>query len=424
MTFVFNGIANYKSLDFIACWFILGKKYIENSNAKFAFVSTNSICQGEQVGLLWPQFIASNLDIFFAFQSFKWKNSAKGVAGVSVVIIGLANVSTIKKRLYLIDKYLIVNNINPYLVESATIIVYSRKKSLSNLPEMVSGNKAVYGDPLILSVAEKDKILFTNPEANVLIKKYVGNREFIDNIEKYVLWISDEQLDFALSLGPINERIETVKSQRLSSKEIGARNLSSKAHQFRDFKETKITSIIIPQTGSERREYLPVGFCNNNTIISNASRVIYDSEIWLFSLLTSKLHILWVKAVAGRLKTDMQYSNTLCYNTFPFPSISKFQKEELEQHTHNVLEQRAKHSERTMAELYDPKKMPVGLKEAHHKLDLAVEGCYRSKPFENNEERLAYLFSLYEKMIAEEKTNGTLFAKTPKPKKAKKKQDA
>ena len=185
------------------------------------------------------------------------------------------------------------------------------------------------------------------------------------------------------------------------------------------FKETE--SIIIPQTTSELREYIPIGFLNSEIVISNAARVIYNAEPWLFALLTSKMHKAWVNSVAGRLETRIQYSNTLCYNTFPFPEINENQKQELEKHTYRVLEEREKYSDKTLAELYDPEKMPQGLREAHHQLNLAVELCYRSKPFDSDEERLEYLFKLYEQMIAEEKTKGTLFEVEAKTKKKTKK---
>jgi hypothetical protein len=195
----------------------------------------------------------------------------------------------------------------------------------------------------------------------------------------------------------------------LASKKEATRKKASTPHEFDERKYEEANSIVIPQTGSERREYIPIGFLDSETVVSNATRVIYNAEPFLFALISSKMHIVWVKAVAGRLKTDMQYSNTICYNTFPFPDINQEQKQELERNVYAVLSEREKHSEKTLAQLYDPDKMPDGLKEAHHQLDLAVERCYRSKPFASDEERLEYLFKLYEQMIAAEKEqNGEL----------------
>jgi type II restriction/modification system DNA methylase subunit YeeA len=422
MALVFKGIDGYKNLDYIACWFLKGANFIQNTNAQFAFVSTNSICQGEQVAMLWPHIFNKKLEIGFAYTSFKWKNNAKYNAGVSVIIVGLRNqTSKLLKFIFNEDKKIQSPNINSYLTNGQNIIIERRTESISKLPEMVSGNKAVYGEPLIITKEEKEDIIKSFPTAKGFIKKYLGNREFIDNIEKWVIWVNDNEVNEALCIKPIFDRVKRVKDLRLNSKDIGARNLAEKPHQFRDFKETTTNSIIIPQTGSEKRCYIPIGFCDKDTILSNACRVLYDSEVWLFSLLSSLIHITWVRAVAGRLKMDMQYSNTLCYNTFPMPPLSISQKKELEQHVSNILDERDMNVGKTLAELYDPDKMPAGLREAHHQNDLAVERIYRSKPFESDEERLAYLFKLYEQMIAAEKEAGTLFAAEKKGKKEKKK---
>lgn len=403
MTLVFRGVNGFKNLDFISVWFLKAAKFIKGHSAEYSFVSTNSICQGEQVSLLWPEILNLDLEIGYAHQSFKWKNNAKDNAGVSVVIINLRNISKLKpKYIYLKGSSRIVSNISPYLTESKNIWILKRSKPISKLPDMVSGNKPVYGDPLILTLNEKEELVEQNVLSASIIRKYLGNREFIDKIERFVIWVEESQLELALTIEPIAKRIELVKKLRLNSSDIGAHQLALKPFQFRDTRVNKTISILIPQTGSERRKYIPIGFVEDNTIISNAFRVLYDCEIWLFGLLSSLMHITWVKAVAGRLKTDMQYSNTLCYNTFPFPPISDSQKQELEKHVYRILEEREKHSEKTLAQLYDPDKMPDGLREAHHQNDLAIERCYRSKPFESDEERLEYLFKMYEQMIKSE----------------------
>jgi hypothetical protein len=425
MAFVFKNLDNYKKLDLIACWFFLGAKFIiKNPNAQVAFVSTNSICQGEQVSILWQNIFDKNLEIGFAHQSFKWKNNAKSNAGVAVVIIGLRRLSQREKRIYIGDTYTIVKDINAYLVAGINIIVNSRQKPLSILPNMIKGSSPGDGGNLILSEAEASEIITVYPDSKPFIKRYLGADEFLYDKLRYCIWVSNNKLELAYSFKPLKERFFKCRDFRLASKKIATQKKALVPHEFDEKKYVETHSILIPQTTSELRTYIPIGFLNSDVVISNAARVIYNADSWVFALLSSRIHNNWVQSVAGRLETRIQYSNTLCYNTFPSLQISKSQKDELEQHTHNVLEQRAKHSEKTLAEMYDPKKMPDGLKEAHHQLDLAVERCYRSKPFESDEERLAYLFNLYEKMIAEEKTNGTLFAKTSKPKKAKKKQDA
>jgi len=417
MSLVFKGINNYKNLDYISAWFIKGAIYINNQNAKYAFVSTNSICQGEQVALLWPPIFEKKLEIYFAHQSFKWNNNAKANAAVSVIIVGVRNIDKSYKFIYNDNAKYSVNNINAYLANADNVIIEKRTKHLSNLPQMVSGNKPVDGGNLILTEIEKNIILKDFPLSEKFFKRFLGAEELLKGNIRYCLWIEDSMLQDAIKIEPILNKINAVKDFRLKSRDLSAQLLSKKPHQFRDFYEVKNSAIIIPQTGSERRKYLPIGFLNSDTIISNAARVIYDSEPYLFSLISSTMHIQWVRAVAGRLKTDMQYSNTLCYNTFPFPKISNTQKMELENCVFKILEEREKHSEKTLAQLYDPDKMPEGLREAHRQNDLAVERCYRLKPFESDEERLEHLFKLYEQMITKEKEQGTLFESTKKTKK-------
>lgn len=419
MALVFKGFKNYKNLDYIAAWFIKGANYIQNHNAQFAFVSTNSICQGEQVALLWPPIFDKKLEIGFAFTSFKWDNNAKGKAAVSVIIVGFRNIEKTQKFIFSDNTKHIVSNINAYLANAKNIIIEKKQKQLSSLPAMTSGIKAGDGGNLILNEEEKNTLLKDYPESKPLIKKYIGADDFMNGKIRYCIWVTDKNKDLSYSIPPLVKRFEKCRELRIASKKAATRKKAEFPHQFDETTFIEAHSIIIPQTGSEKRNYVPIGFLNAGTIISNAARAIYNTEPYIFSVVSSRMHIIWVKAVAGRLKTDMQYSNTLCYNTFPFPSISESQKEELTQCVFRILEERENHSEKTLAQLYDPDKMPEGLREAHRLNDLAVERCYRSKPFESDEERLEYLFKLYEKMIAEEKEKDTLFAKEKKGRKSK-----
>jgi len=409
MAIVFIENDDYKKLDFISCWFYLGSSFISNHNSKYAFVTTNSICQGEQVAILWPRILQNGLEIFFAYESFKWKNNAKENAAVAVTIIGIRNNEKKIKHLYSNDKYVISNNINPYLVSASNSFIQARQDSISKFPIMIKGCSPGDGGNLILTIAERETLLKKYPEANTLIKKYVGADEFMNGGLRYCLWIDSNQISFANSIPEINLRLSKCREFRLSSKKAATVKKATTPYFFDERKYTESDSIIVPQTGSERRIYLPVGFLNSDTIVSNAARIVYNAKPYLFGVLSSKMHIIWVKAVAGRLKMDMQYSNTLCYNTFPFPQIPDKQKQELEKHTYNIISERERHYQKTLAELYDPDKMPEGLREAHRQNDLAVERCYRSRPFESDEERLEYLFKLYEQMIAEEKERGSLF---------------
>ena len=417
---VFKNVDDYKKLDFIACWFYLGSKYIVNSNSKFAFVTTNSICQGEQVSILWPPLINNKLEIGFAYKSFKWKNNAKSNAAVAVAIIGLRNISDKSKRLYSDDNYILVKNINPYLVPANNSFIVARSTSLSNLPLMVKGSSPGDNGNLLMSEIELNKLLQKHSNISHLVKIYLGADEFMNSGKRYCLWIQSKDVQLANSIPEIKIRLENCSKFRLASKKEATRKKAVIPYEFDEKKYEESDSIVIPQTGSERREYIPIGFLGPNTVVSNATRVIYNAKPYLFAIISSKIHITWVRAVAGRLKTDMQYSNTICYNTFPFPNITENQKNDLEKHVFSILNSRENHSEKTLAQLYDPDKMPDGLREAHHQLDLAVERCYRSKPFESDEERLEYLFKLYEQMIEEEKSRGTLFEMESKPKKKKK----
>jgi len=395
-------LKGYKNLDYIACWFYLGAKYIRNVNASCAFVTTNSISQGGQVASLWPYVLNNDLEIHFAYQSFKWRNSAKKNAAVIVSIIGLRNISNTPKYLFVNSIKQEVKVINSYLKNALNTYVKKCSRPISKIPIMEYGNKAVYGDPLILSTDEKEKIVLSDKKSERFFKQIIGAKEFINGQIRWVLWIDDKSKDEAVNVDEIEKRVQDVKQLRLNSKDKGANELAKNPHKFRDTKTTQSNSIIIPLTSSERRKYIPIGFLSSDYIISNAASVVYDSPTWVFSLITSRIHMTWVRCVAGRLKKDYRYSSALVYNTFPFPDLNTKQKEDLSQHTYNILGEREKHPEKTLAQLYDPDKMPDGLRAAHHQNDLAIERCYRSKPFENDEERLEYLFKLYKKMIAEE----------------------
>ncbi len=408
MAHVFHGIKGYKNLDYIACWFFVASQYIQNQKVSFAFVSTNSICQGEQVALLWPHMFNRNLEISFAHTSFKWTNNAKGNAGVTCSIVGVRNQSKADKKIYHSQRIQLASNIGPYLTSSKNLIVTKRSKPLSKLPPMSYGNKAVDGGNLILEKSEYEKLIAEFPNADRFIKKLIGSVEFIRGHNRWCLWIEDKDLETALSISPIKKRINATKEMRLSSSDVAANRLAERPHQFREFNKARTSSIIVPRVSSDRRNYLPLGFLEADTIILDSAQAIYDAESFLLGILSSKIHLCWVRATAGRLKTDYRYSSVLCYNTFPIPDLTEKQKEAITSHVYAVIAARENHSEKTMAELYDPDKMPDELRAAHHTLDLAIEQCYRSKPFTSDEERLEHLFKLYEEMVAKEKTGELL----------------
>lgn len=404
LDYVFFKFSKYRDLDYISCWFYKASEYIRFlENAKYAFVTTNSICQGQQVALLWEKILYNNLEINFAYQSFKWSNNAKNNAGVTVVIIGISNIKSDTKKIFTNSNVEFVNKINPYLRGEPSISVKQTKKILTNLPKMNFGNMPNDGGGLILSPQEKTELISKYPNSKKFIKLFLGSQEFIRGQERYCLWIKNDELSEAMNISDVAKRIETTRTHRLKSKDKGTNKLALRSHQFRDLNEAKVSSIIIPRVSSERREYIPCGFLDSNTIISDSALAIYDAEPWVFGVVTSRMHMVWVRAVAGKLETRLRYSAELCYNTFPFPDITDKQKKNIEYYVNNILAEREKHSDKTMAELYDPDKMPQGLREAHHSLDIAIEKCYRSTPFESDEKRLEHLFKRYEIMTNPDK---------------------
>lgn len=403
LALIFSKFKNYKNLDYISCWFFLGRNFILHRNAKLAFVTTNSICQGEQVALLWPFILEEGVEIFFAIPSFKWTNNAKGNAGVTVSIVGLRNSS--KKAKYIYDKEHTnkVFNINAYLVSGRNIYIPRTGRSISRLPRMVYGNKSTENGYLFLTPEEKDSLIESEPGIAKYIKRLVGSSEFIRGITKWCFWITDKDLKDATKYNIIAKRLELISKWRATSKASCTVEFAKYPHKFKQITHKSTPSIIIPRVSSERRQYIPCGFLDKDSIILDSAQAIYDAEPWVFGVVTSKMHMVWVRAVAGRLKTDYRYSSALCYNTFPFPSITEKQKKEIQRHVYEVLEARENYSEKTMSELYDPDKMPDELRVAHKGLDNAIERIYRLKPFGSDEERLEYLFALYEKMVEEKK---------------------
>lgn len=408
-------LKDYKSLDYVAIWLYKGAKYIEGVNAQLAFVSTNSICQGLLVGLTWPRILNDNIEIGFAYQSFKWVNNAKNNAGVTVIIVGLRNKSNKPKYLFteLIAKQ--VKNINPYLIESSDIFILGRSASISKFPKMLFGNMPNDGGNLIFSDSEYEECIENDQSSKRYFKKFVGAHNFLNGGFRMGLVIKDYELNIARLNKEIDTRLKNVYEHRIKSTEVSTREKAQFPNQFYFFSHKETDSIIIPAVSSERREYIPIGFLDKNSIILNSAMAIYDAQPWLFGILHSKMHMVWVDAIGGKLETRYRYSAKLCYNTFPIRNLSQKDKETITQYVFTVLDERAKYPEKTMAWMYNPDTMPSGLKDAHKALDLAVERIYRLTPFNSDEERLEYLFKLYDEMVKKD----TLFAKEKKSRKKK-----
>ena len=399
----------FKKLDYVACWTFKGAKYCQTTGAQCAFVTTNSICQGEQVALLWPLVYASGLEIGFAHQSFKWRNNAAKNAGVICIVVGLRQKQKNKKILIDGDVSRVVGNISPYLTEGESLIVYPISNAKTRHPKMRFGNMAADGGNLILTGTDKSELITAYPEAERLVRRFYGSQEFIRGIERWCLWIEDHDLDFANTIPPIVSRILAAKKMRSDSIDSGTRNLANRPHQFREMHTAITQLIIVPKVSSERRPYLPVGVLSADSIVSDLAFAIYDAQDYLFSVVSSRLHAIWTAAVGGHMKTDYRYSNTLVYNTFPIPDLSADQKVILEGHAIEILGAREAHPGKTIAWLYDPETMPANLLKAHKDLDNALEQMHIGRPFKNDAERLEHLFKLYANMVKKEQAT-----KTPK----------
>ena len=406
---VCGSMPNYSKLDYISCWFTKGAQYINGNKGKFAFVTTNSVTQGEQVALLWKT-ILNSLVIDFAYKSFMWKNNAKNNAMVAVTIIGLSNANTNTKRYYDGEKINLVESISPYLIVGKTTFVEPTNISISGFPEMIKGCSPVDDQNLLMFLQEKETIEAIDSLFAKYIKSYIGADEFVNGKERFCFYFEESDKTVVSKLSALSssfkDRLEKVKAFRASSTKEATRNYADTPYLFIERKYRAEKSIVVPQTGSEKRKYLPMGIADENTVLSNAVRLIYcgdEYDMCLFGILASLMHMVWVRTVAGRMKTDMQYSNTICYNTFPFPKISAEKKAEIEEAAENVLVTREFYPDKTLADLYDPDKMPEDLREAHAKLDDIVESCYPGYPFATDEARLECLFKLYEKMTANKK---------------------
>ncbi len=412
MAIVFNGINDYKSLDYISCWFYKATLFIQNTLARYAFVTTNSITQGEQVALLWPLIFGKNQEIYFAYKSFKWTNNAKGNAGVSVVIIGIGNVNNREKFLFDLDVKKAVKNISPYLTDSQNHFVVGRNKPISKIYQIGYGSSALDGGHLIFSKHEKEKLCREFPLTEKYLFRLMGSQELIKDIERWGIWVTEGEFEKVNEIEPLKRRFEEVRKFRLNSKRKPTIDAAKTPFRFGEPRFVRGDVLLIPKVSSERREYLPIGYFKD-IIVMDKAFPIYNAEPYLFGIVSSRMHMVWVKNVGGRMKTDYSYSSSICYNTFPFPDITLKQKENLNLYVFAILDERAKHPEKTMAQLYDPDKMPKGLKQAHEELDRAVEQCYRLQPFTSDTERLEYLFKMYEEMSKA----GTLFEKQKKPRK-------
>ncbi len=396
-----NRIKNWKSLDFVTCWFVKAAELMKaHPHVKSALVSTNSITMGEQVEPLWNLLLNEGIKINFAHKTFSWNSEARGQAAVHVIILGISLIGEVTKSLFSYPKLneepkkLRVTNINPYLIDAIDVVIGNRTKPLCNVPPFVYGNKPVDGGHLLLSAEEKDDLLKKEPEAEKWLRPVIGSREFINRLERWCLWLVGIQPNELRKLPEIMRRVQQVKEMRLNSVDAGARKLADRATEFRDTKVPS-TYIVIPRVSSERRDYVPMGFYDGNTISTDLNNMIPDAAIYHFGILESKIHMAWVGVVTGRLKSDYRYSAKLVYNNYPWPEPDNTQKEKVEKAAQAVLDARELYPDSSLADLYDPLTMPTELRKAHNALDKAVDRCYQKEAFKDDSQRLKLLFERY-----------------------------
>jgi len=382
--------------------------YGTKTDSAAAFVATNSICQGEQVSMLWPLIFETGHEIAFAHTSFKWTNLASHNAGVTVAIIGISNRVGKSRFLFSIgdDGATMLKeaeHINAYLVRGPNVIVRPILRSLEGKTPMLWGNKPTDGGHLSLSPAERSELLSRAPEAERYIKPYYGAAEYIRGLCRFCIWVEDHEAAAAGQISELGDRFERVRDFRAASKAAETRPASKFPHRFRQIQAAASHySLILPQVSSERRKFLPVGLLPRGAIISNLAFALYDAPLWNMALIASRLHLVWIGTVCGKLKTDFRYSNTLGWNTFPVPTLTEKNKTDLTRCAEDILLVREAHFPATIADLYDPETMPADLREAHERNDEVLERIYIGRRFRNDTERLEKLFELYARKTSEE----------------------
>lgn len=427
---MFNNSSNSGILDYVTAWYIKATKYLQKYGLKndinCAFVSTNSISQGEQTGVLWNELMnLYKIKIHFAHRTFKWSNEAKGVAAVYCVIIGFSNYDISEKSIFEYtdikgEPHLIkVKNINPYLVEGKDFAIVSRNKPICNVPEMSFGNMPLDGGNFLLTNEEKIELLLKEPNAEKFIKPLISAWEFLNGKLRWCIWLVDAKPEEINKLPEILNRIKKVKEFREKSVAPSTRKFSAIPSLFRD-RNNPDSCIVIPRVSSENRKYIPMGFYYKDSIIADTCMSIPQGNIFHFGILTADMHMAWVKYVCGRLESRFRYSKNIVYNNFPWPeNPSEKQIKTVEEAAQKVLDTRAQFPDSSLAVLYDPLTMPPALVKAHQALDKAVDLCYRPQPFISESKRIEYLFELYDKYKAglfkeEKKRKGKERSKLPR----------
>ncbi len=394
-------------LDYVSGWFLKAAEFVNGSDKKIGFVSTNSICQGEQVGVLWNILMNHfGIKIFFAYRTFKWSNEARSNAGVHVIIVGLSYAEITKKIIYDSSEngesnIIEAKNINPYLIDSYNIFIKKRAKPICDVPNMIKGSSPTDGGFLLLSESEMNDFLRMEPGAVAYIRRYVGSDEYINGISRFCFWLKFADPLILRNLPYLMERLQKVQKFRQQSKKLSTRNWNDRPSQFIEDRQPTTDYLLIPRVSSENRKYIPIGFFSPEYIVSDSAIALPFATIFHFGILTSYMHMVWVRHICGRLESRFRYSNTIVYNNFPWPEQpTEKQVQAIEQAAQGVLDARGEFPNSSLADLYDPLTMPPKLLKAHQTLDKAVDLAYRPQPFTTDAKRMEYLFELYEKYTA------------------------
>ena len=430
---VCGDLDSYGLLDYVSAWYVKAVQYLKGDNhnadllagiggtapkdrVKIAFVSTNSITQGEQVAVLWGWLLGQGVKIHFAHRTFQWMNEARGLAAVHCVIVGFALFDTSNKVIFDYPDIkgdpheAAATNVNPYLVNAADVLIGRREVPICPVPEMGIGNKPIDGGHYLFTDDERAEFLKREPQAGLYFRQWLGADEFLYNYHRWVLWLGNCPPQVLRTMPLAMERVEAVRKFRIASKSVPTRKIAETPTHFHVENMPKESYLVIPEVSGERRVYIPVGFISPDVISSNLLKLVAHANLYHFGVLSSAMHMAWVRYVAGRLKSDYRYSNQIVYNNFPWPQdVSEKQKAAVEQAAQAVLDARKQFPDASLADLYDPLSMPPALREAHTALDRAVDAAYGKKDFKSDAERVAFLFDFYQKYT-------TLLPATEKPK--------
>nr|WP_019499650.1 DNA methyltransferase [Pseudanabaena sp. PCC 6802] len=415
----------WKSLDYVAGWFMKAADYGTQTQSAAAFVSTNSICQGQQVPILWPLIFATGHEIAFAHTSFKWANLASHNAGVTVAIVGISNHAGKVRQLFSVEDNgetvaKEADNINAYLVAGSNVEISKQAEPLAKTDEMLRGNMPYDGGNLLLSANDVNELDLTKEQRDRFIRRIYGSAEFIRGLSRYCLWIEDDELEEALAIEPIQQRIAGVRAMRLASRDKSANEMAARSHQMREMNIGKKQTVAVAAISSENRQFLPCGLLSPHETITNKVYALYDAPLWNMALIASRLHWVWIGTVCVRMRTDFSYSNTLGWNTFPVPTLTEQNKTDLTRCAEDILLARERYFPATIADMYDPDRMdsefPL-VREAHDRNDEILERIYIGRRFKNDTERLEKLFELYTKMTSQQASSQKSSNRKPKGRK-------